>query len=150
MNKVKTYSQKPADVKRVWYEIDASDAPLGRISTTAAALLIGKGKPTLTPHVDGGDFVVIINADKLVVTGNKKEDKVYYNHSGYPSGLRERSLNVLMKSDSTEAITKSVRGMLPVNKLRDARLARLKVYAGENHKHAPQQPTKITLTKETK
>lgn len=148
--KTKTYSQKPADVTRQWYILDASEAPLGRISTTAAALLIGKGKPTYTPHVDGGDYVVIINADKLVVSGNKLKDKMYYNHSGYPSGLRERSLSVIMKTDSTEAIGTSVRGMLPVNKLRADRLARLKIYSGEVHKHDPQKPTRISLIKETK
>ncbi len=148
--KAKTYSEKPADVKRQWYLIDASKAPLGRVSTRAAALLIGKGKPTFTPHVDGGDYVVIINADKLVVSGSKMTDKIYYNHSGYPSGLRKRSLNVVMKSDPTEAITSSVRGMLPVNKLRDGRLARLKVYSGDQHKHLPQQPIEVNMTKETK
>lgn len=148
--KTKTFSEKPADVKRAWYVIDAAEAPLGRVSTTAASLLIGKGKPTFTPHVDGGDFVVIINAEKLVVSGKKMTDKMYYNHSGYPSGLRERTLSVVMEANPAEAIVASVRGMLPVNKLRDGRLARLKVYAGEQHKHAPQQPTKVILTKETK
>ncbi len=134
---MKTFSQKPAEVSRKWYVIDASSAPLGRVATAAAALLIGKGKPSLTAHVDGGDFVVIINADNLVATGNKKEDKIYHNYSGYPSGLRSRKLK---DTPATEAMHKAVRGMLPVNKLRSGRLQRLKIYGGAEHNHTAQAP----------
>lgn len=144
---MRTFSIKSADVVRKWYVIDASQAPLGRISTVAASLLIGKGKPTFTPHVDGGDFVVIINAAKLVVTGNKLAGKIYSNHSGYPSGLRQRTLGDMIQSKPEEVIEKAVRGMLPVNKLRAGRLVRLKVYADDNHPHAPQQPEVLQLGK---
>jgi large subunit ribosomal protein L13 len=109
------------------------------------ALLTGKGKPMFTQHIDCGDFVVVVNADKLQVTGGKEEKKMYYNHSGFPGGLRERQLKDLMSNDSTEVIIKAVRGMLPVNKLRDDRLKRLKVYVGEAHNHAAQKPEKLTL-----
>lgn len=142
---MKTYSQKPADVSRAWYVIDASQAPLGRVATQAASLLIGKGKPTVTAHVDGGDFVIIINTDKLMVTGKKLTDKTYYKHSGFPGGLRERTLGKQMELDSTAAIVSAVRGMLPVNKLRDGRLARLKVYAGADHKHEAQKPQTLNI-----
>lgn len=145
MNNVKTFSQKPADVTRKWYVIDASTAPIGRIATEAASLLIGKGKPTVTSHVDGGDFVVIINTDQLVATGNKMEGKMYYKHSGYPGGLKTASLKDVMAKDSTLPLTKAIRGMLPVNKLRDGRLARLKVYAGNEHNHAAQAPEVFTV-----
>ena len=144
---MKTYSQKPADVTRAWYVLDASQASLGRVSTVAARLLIGKDKPTVTAHVDGGDFVIIVNADKLVVTGTKASDKMYHDHSGFPGGLRTRSLKEL---PTTEVLTRAVRGMLPVNKLRDGRLARLKVYTGAEHTHAPQQPVVYELKKGNK
>ncbi|HEU5004700.1 MAG TPA: 50S ribosomal protein L13 [Candidatus Saccharimonadales bacterium] len=134
---MKTYSQKPAEVTRKWYVLDASQASMGRVSTVAASLLIGKGKPTVTAHVDGGDYVIVINADKLVVSGGKEEKKVYYNHSGFPGGLRERPLKEV---SGTEALYAAIRGMLPVNKLRDGRLARLKIYATEAHNHNAQQP----------
>lgn len=147
---MKTYSAKPSDVTRVWYVIDASEAPLGRISTKVATLLTGKGKPQFTHHIDCGDFVVIVNADKLVVTGNKMKDKMYYRHSGYPGGLREASLADKMAKDSTEVIVHAVRGMLPVNKLRDARLQRLKVYAGAEHNHSAQMPQPLSLLSDKK
>lgn len=142
---MKTYSAKPSEVIRKWHVIDAAETTLGRISTVAATLLTGKGKPMFTHHIDTGDFVIVINADKLVVTGNRLEDKKYYRHSGYPGGLKTASLKDMMAKDSTIVITKSVRGMLPVNKLRDGRLARLKVYAGSDHNHAPQQPESISV-----
>jgi large subunit ribosomal protein L13 len=142
---MKTYSAKPSDVTRVWYVIDASEAPLGRIATRVATLLTGKGKPQFTAHIDTGDYVIIINADKLVVTGNKMKDKKYYRHSGYPGGLREASLADKMAKDSTEVVVHAVRGMLPVNKLRDARLQRLKVYAGAEHNHSAQMPQPLSL-----
>lgn len=146
---MKTYSAKPKDVTRVWYVLDAAEAPLGRLSTRAAALLIGKGKPQFTSHIDVGDFVVIINADKLKVTGEKMNDKSYYRHSGYPGGLTTRTMAEQMILDSTKVIEHSVRGMLPVNKLRPDRLKRLKIYAGEDHQHTAQKPTQVSL-KESK
>jgi len=137
---MKTYSIKKAEISRKWYVLDASAAPLGRLSTVAASLLIGKGKPTVTPHMDGGDFVIIINAQNMVVTGNKPEKKFYWRHSGYPGGISKKSLQEVMDKNPAEAITHSIRGMLPVNKLRDGRLARLKIYNGSEHTHAPQKP----------
>ena len=142
---MKTYSIKPKDVTRKWYLLDAREAPLGRLATTAARLLIGKNKPTVTPHVDGGDYVVIINSDALVLSGDKGAKKSYYRHSGYPGGLHKRSLHEQLQADSTKVIFKAVRGMLPVNKLRDGRLARLKVYTDEQHQHQAQQPQKVAL-----
>jgi large subunit ribosomal protein L13 len=147
---MKTYSAKPTDVERKWYVIDASEAPLGRMSTFAATLLTGKGKTQFTKHIDCGDYVIVINSDNLVVTGNKMEDKMYYKHSGYPGGLKELQLKDKMEKNSTEVIVKSIRGMLPVNKLRDGRLARLKVYKGAEHNHEAQKPEKLTITKEGK
>lgn len=142
---MKTYSAKPAEVTRKWYVVDASEVTLGRLSTKVAELLMGKGKPMFTKHIDCGDYVIVVNADNLVVTGNKLEDKMYYKHSNYPGGLRETSLKYEMEKDSTKVIVKSVRGMLPVNKLRDDRLARLKVYAGAEHEHSAQKPEVLSL-----
>lgn len=142
---MKTYSAKPTEVERKWYLIDASELPLGRLSTRVAQLLTGKGKPMYTAHIDCGDYVVIINADKLKVTGDKLEKKTYYKHSGYPGGLKEMKLKEKMEKDSASVIYNAVRGMLPVNKLRDGRLARLKVYTDENHGHAAQQPQAIKV-----
>lgn len=142
---MKTYSAKPTEVERKWYLVDASQLPLGRLSTHVASLLMGKGKPMFTRHIDCGDYVVIINADKLKVTGDKLKKKTYYRHSGYPGALKEMKLKDKMEKDSTEVIVSSVRGMLPVNKLRDGRLARLKVYKDENHGHSAQQPETIKL-----
>ena len=141
----KTFSAKPTDVVRKWHVIDASTAPIGRLATEAAELLTGKGKPMFTHHVDCGDFVVIINTDKLVATGNKFEDKMYYKHSGYPGGLKTASLNEMIAKDSTQPIIKAIRGMLPANKLRDGRVARLKVYAGSEHNHTAQMPEAYTI-----
>jgi large subunit ribosomal protein L13 len=141
----KTYSAKPSDVVRKWYVIDASQAPMGRVATEVASLLIGKGKPMFTHHVDVGDFVVVINAADLVATGNKMEDKKYYHHSHYPGGLKTTSLKDKLAKDPSSVITRTVRGMLPVNKLRPARLARLKVYAGNEHNHSAQMPEVFTL-----
>ena len=142
---MKTYSAKPTDITRKWYVIDAKEAPLGRISTVAATLLTGKGKPQFTKHIDCGDYVIIVNADNLVVTGKKMEDKMYYRHSGFPGGLTEQTLKEKMAQDSTQVIVKAIRGMLPVNKLRDGRLDRLKVYAGAEHNHAAQQPETFSV-----
>jgi large subunit ribosomal protein L13 len=144
---MKTYSIKKAEISRKWYVLDASEAPLGRVSTVAASLLIGKGKPTISAHMDGGDFVVIINADQTVVTGNKMDKKIYYRHSGFPGGIHQRSLRETMEKDPTEALRHAIRGMLPVNKLRDGRLERLKIYAGAEHKHTAQSPEVYSLKK---
>jgi large subunit ribosomal protein L13 len=146
---MKTYSAKPSDVIRQWYVVDASEAPLGRVATKVATLLTGKGKPQFTKHIDCGDFVVIINAKDVVITGNKQTNKVYYRHSSYPGGLKSATLAEKLDKDPTFAITNAVRGMLPINRLRDQRLLRLKVYADAEHSHAPQKPTLISV-KDTK
>lgn len=150
ISKGKTYSAKPTEVKREWFVVDASQATLGRISTEVAQLLIGKKKPMFTHHIDCGDYVVVINADVLKVTGQKLDDKVYYRHSGFPGGLKERTLQEQMNIDATKVIDRAVRGMLPVNKLRDGRLKRLKVYAGSDHGHEAQKPTVLDLKKGAK
>lgn len=142
---MKTYSAKPSDVTRKWYVVDASEAPLGRVATQVATLLTGKGKPSFTHHIDTGDYVIIINAKNTVVTGNKIEDKKYYRHSHYPGGLKEFTLKQKMESDPTFALEHAIRGMLPVNKLRDARLERLKIYADSEHKHEAQKPETISV-----
>jgi large subunit ribosomal protein L13 len=142
---MKTYSAKPTDVTRKWYVIDGSSVPLGRLSTVAASLLLGKGKPQFTKHIDCGDYVIITNAKDLVVTGNKAETKMYYHHSQHPGGLRERSLKEQLERDPTRIIHHSIRGMLPVNKLRDDRLKRLKIYPGAEHSHEAQKPEVIVL-----
>jgi large subunit ribosomal protein L13 len=142
---MKTYSAKPTDVIRKWYVIDAADAPLGRVATKAATLLTGKEKPQFTSHIDTGDFVIIINTDNLKVTGDKMNKKIYYRHSGFPGGLTETSLTTQMAKDSTAPIIHAIRGMLPVNKLRDGRLMRLKVYAGMEHNHAAQKPETLSV-----
>lgn len=142
---MKTYSAKPSEVTRKWYVLDASEAPLGRVATRAAKLLTGKDKPMFTQHIDCGDFVVIINAEKIQVTGGKLDSKMYYRHSMYPGGLKELTLREKMEKDPTFAITHAIRGMLPVNKLRDGRLARLKVYAGTEHNHEAQKPVVISV-----
>ncbi len=146
---MKTYSAKPTEVKREWYVLDASQAPLGRVATQIAQLLTGKGKPQFTKHIDCGDFVVVINADQTVVTGDKQNKKIYYSHSNYPGGLKSATLAEKMIKDPTFAISNAVRGMLPVNKLRDERLKRLKVYAGAEHQHDAQKP-KLIQVKEAK
>lgn len=143
---MKTYSAKPSDITRKWYVIDASEAPVGRLATVAANLLTGKGKPSFTKHIDTGDYVIVVNADNLVVTGDKMEKKTYYRHSGFPGGLTETKLRHQMDKDSTHVIEHAIRGMLPVNKLRDGRLARLKVYAGSEHQHEAQKPEKLSVS----
>jgi large subunit ribosomal protein L13 len=147
---MKTFSMKPADVTRKWYILDASEIPLGRLATKAASLLLGKGKPTVTSHVDGGDYVIVINSAQLVVTGKKQTDKKYHRHSGFPGGLYTRTLSEQMERDPNKVIFNAVRGMLPVNKLRDGRLARLKIYADDQHNHAPQKPETLSLKKGNK
>lgn len=142
---MKTYSAKPTDVTRAWYVVDASEVTLGRVATKVAKLLTGKDKPMFTHHIDTGDFVVVVNTDNIKVTGDKLDSKMYYHHSGFPGGLREATMREKMDKDSTEVLIHAVRGMLPVNKLRDERLKRLKVYAGSEHTHAPQKPVTISV-----
>jgi large subunit ribosomal protein L13 len=142
---MKTYSAKPTDVTRKWYILDASKMPLGRLSTVAATLLLGKGKPQFTAHIDCGDFVIVINAKDLMVADDKHRTKMYYHHSGHAGGLSERSLGEQMERDSTVVVMRAIRGMLPVNKLRDGRLNRLKIYADAEHKHEAQKPELITV-----
>lgn len=141
----KTYSAKPTEVTRNWLLIDASEAPLGRIATVIAGYLTGKHKPMYTAHIDCGDYVVVINADKLVVTGNKLTDKKYYRYSGYPSGLKTRTLGEQIERDSTKVIEHAVKGMIPKNKLSDERMARLRVFTGEEHAHTAQNPTVVSV-----
>jgi large subunit ribosomal protein L13 len=139
----KTYSQKPSEVERKWIVLDAAEAPLGRVATAAAKYLIGKYKPTYTPHIDGGDYVIIVNAEKLVVTGDKATDKMYYNYSGFPGGLKEESLKEVMVKNPAKVVEAAIAGMLPKNKLSSPRMLRLKVYVGETHNHEAQKPVKM-------
>lgn len=141
----KTYSQKPTEVSRRWILVDASTASLGRVATTIAKYLIGKYKPTYTPHTDAGDYVVVINAEKVVVTGAKETDKMYYNHSGFPGGLTEASLGKLRAKFPERIIEEAVKGMIPRNKLAADRLGRLRVFVGENHAHTAQTPEKVEV-----
>ena len=144
MNKC-TVMQKKEEVTRNWYEIDAEGKILGKIATEIAVRLMGKHKPSYTPHVDGGDFVVVINADKFAVTGNKMLDKKYYRHSGYPGGLKVRNLEEMLEKKPTEVIRKAVERMLPKNKLGNKMINRLKIYTGNEHNHVAQKPERIEL-----
>lgn len=141
----KTYSAKPSEVTRRWILIDASEAPLGRVASTIAMYLMGKNKPMYTPHIDCGDYVVVINAGDLKVTGNKLEDKKYYNYSGFPSGLKETTLKEKIEKNPASPIELAVKGMLPKNKLSPERMKRLRVFAGEAHEHTAQQPQKVEV-----
>jgi len=143
---VRTYTPKPGDVERTWYVIDATDVVLGRLATHVATLLRGKHKATFAPHVDGGDFVIVINADKVALTGNKRETKLAYRHSGYPGGLRATRYTELLEKHPERAIEKAVRGMLPKSSLAAKQLGKLKVYAGAEHPHAAQQPKPFEIT----
>jgi large subunit ribosomal protein L13 len=136
----RTFTPKPADVTRDWWIIDAADAPLGRVASEVAVLLRGKHKPTFAPHVDGGDYVIVLNADLVAVTGNKEETKRYYRHSGYPGGLREFKFSEMRKRYPERIIEAAVKGMLPKNKLGRRMMSRLKAYAGTEHPHSPQKP----------
>ena len=142
---LKTYSLKASEIERKWHLIDASDQILGRMSTEIAALLLGKHKTMFTRNLDAGDYVVVINAEKIRFTGNKGKQKLYYRHSGYPGGLRSDSLDKLMETDPTKVIAHSVKGMLPHNRLRKEMLKRLHVSAGLEHDHAAQQPENYRL-----
>ena len=139
-----TYSQSQKDVSRIWYEIDAAGTPLGRLATRVASLLIGKGKPTYTPHIDGGDYVVVINAAQVVLTG-KKDSEHKYRHSGYPGGIKSFSKGEQRINRPINLVEDAVKGMLPKNKLQTARLMRLKVYPGSEHEHAAQKPHKLEV-----
>jgi large subunit ribosomal protein L13 len=138
---MKTYSPKASEIKRQWHVIDASDKILGKVATQAASLLMGKHKPIFSRHLDTGDFVVITNAEKVQVTGNKTKQKLYYRHSGYPGGLKSISLDKLLQTDPTRVIEYAVKGMLPKNRLRAGMMKRLRVYAGEAHPHLAQTET---------
>lgn len=142
---MKTYSAKPSEVTRRWILIDASEAPLGRISTVIATYLTGKNKPMYTPHIDCGDYVVVVNAGKLQVTGDKMEAKKYYSYSGFPGGLKEATLSEKLAKDPSKVIEAAVKGMLPKNKLAPGRLARLRVFTDENHGHTAQKPEKVEV-----
>ena len=137
---MKTYSAKPLEVERKWYLIDAEGQILGRLATTIADILRGKNKPEFTPNVDTGDFVIVINADKIQVTGKKETDKKYYHHTGYPGGLKVRSFRELMDKDPRKALEKAVKGMLPHTTLGRQQFNKLNVYAGSEHPHAAQKP----------
>ena len=143
---MRTYTPKPGDIQRNWYVIDATDVVLGRLASHVATLLRGKHKPTFAPHVDGGDFVIVINADKVALTGNKREQKLAYNHSGYPGGLRAVAYSDLLENNPERAVEKAVRGMLPKSTLGRQQLGKLKVYRGSEHPHAAQQPTPFEIT----
>ncbi|MBX7432187.1 50S ribosomal protein L13 [Mycobacterium sp. Y57] len=136
-----TYTPKAGDTTRSWYVIDATDVRLGRLAVAAANLLRGKHKPTFTPNVDGGDFVIVINADKIAISGNKPERTFHYRHSGYPGGLRKRSVAELLDKHPDRVVEKAIVGMLPKNKLGRQIQKKLKVYAGAEHPHSAQQPT---------
>ncbi|GLZ80945.1 50S ribosomal protein L13 [Actinorhabdospora filicis] len=135
-----TYSPKPGDITREWHVIDATDVVLGRLATHAATLLRGKHKPTFAPHADTGDFVIIVNAGKVALTGNKREQKIAYRHSGYPGGLKKTKYSELLDNKPERAVMLAIKGMLPHNKLGRQLLTKLKVYAGAEHPHAAQQP----------
>ncbi len=143
---MRTYSPKGSDITRQWHVIDASGVVLGRLASQAAVLLRGKHKPIFAPHVDTGDFVIIINADKVALSGNKLERKRAYRHSGYPGGLRSVSYGELMDAHPERVVEKAVRGMLPKNSLGRKTLRKLKVYAGPEHPHQAQQPVPFEIT----
>jgi large subunit ribosomal protein L13 len=143
---VRTFTPKPGDVERHWHVIDATDVVLGRLASHTAQLLRGKHKPVFAPHVDTGDFVIIVNADKVALTGNKREQKVAYRHSGFPGGLRATGYTKLLDENPQRAVEKAVRGMLPKNSLGRQMLRKLKVYAGPEHPHAAQKPQPFEIT----
>ena len=141
----KTYSQKTSEIERRWILIDAKDATLGRLSTQIAKYLIGKYKPTYTPHIDSGDYVIVINAAEVPVTGAEETDKIYYRHSGFPGGIKDAQLKEVREKFPERIIEAAVRGMLPKNKLSSERMARLKIFAGSEHAHAAQKPEKVEV-----
>lgn len=142
---MRTFTPKPGDIERRWHVIDASNVVLGRLATQSAVLLRGKHKPIFAPHIDTGDFVIIINASQVALTGNKREQKLAYRHSGYPGGLRSTNYVELLEKNPQRAVEKAIRGMLPKNTLGAQMLGKLKVYAGPNHPHAAQQPVPFEI-----
>ncbi|WP_334169661.1 50S ribosomal protein L13 [Timonella senegalensis] len=143
---MRTYTPKPGDIQQDWYVIDATDVVLGRLASHVATLLRGKHKATFAPHVDGGDFVIVINAGKVALSGNKREQKKAYRHSGYPGGLTAVPYSELMEKNPERAVEKAVKGMLPKTKLGAQQIGKLKVYAGSEHPHAAQQPKPFEIT----
>lgn len=141
----RTWNAKPGEVEQRWYLIDAEGQTLGRLATRIADTLRGKGKPEYTPHVDTGDFVVVVNAEKIAVTGKKLDEKLYHRHSGYPGGLSSRPLRAELERRPTEVLRRAVKGMLPRNRLSRAQLRKLKIYAGPDHPHEAQQPERLEL-----
>ena len=137
---MKTWNAKPGEVERRWYVVDAEGQNLGRLATRIADTLRGKNKPQFTPHVDTGDFVVVVNAEKITVTGKKLDEKIYYRHSGYPGGLKQRTLREQLDRRPTEVLRTAVKGMLPKNKLARQQITKLKIYAGPEHPHDAQEP----------
>ena len=144
---MRTYTPKPGQTERVWHVVDATDVVLGRLASQVAILLRGKHKSVFAPHIDTGDFVIVVNASKVALTGDKLTQKKAYRHSGYPGGLKAVSYQELLAKRPTEVITKAVRGMLPKNRLARQQLKKLKVYAGPDHPHAAQQPKVFELTR---
>ena len=142
---MKSYMARPLEVERRWYVVDAEGQTLGRLATEIARILRGKNKPQYTPHVDTGDFVVVVNAEKVVVTGKKAEQKVYRRHSGYPGGLKTRTYEQMMERQPTEILRKAVKGMMPKNRLARQQLRKLKIYAGPEHPHGAQNPQRLEV-----
>jgi large subunit ribosomal protein L13 len=142
---MRTYQATPQDRERVWYVVDAENRTLGRLATQIADVLRGKRKPTYTPHVDVGDFVIVINAERVAVTGDKREKKLYWRHSGYPGGIRSRTLGDLLEKRPEDVIRRAVKGMLPRNRLARQQLRKLKVYAGPDHPHQAQKPEQLEI-----
>ncbi|MGA7228822.1 MAG: 50S ribosomal protein L13 [Acidimicrobiia bacterium] len=145
MTNNKTYSPKPGDIERSWLVVDATDLPLGRLASEVATILRGKHKPTFAPHVDGGDFVVVVNAEKVAVTSDKSQSKIYYRHSGFPGGIKAETFESLRQRRPEAVVERAVRGMLPKNKLGRKMATKLKVYAGPDHPHAAQKPEPLVL-----
>jgi large subunit ribosomal protein L13 len=142
---MKTWNAKPNELEKRWYVVDADGKTLGRLCTLIADTLRGKTKPTYTPHVDTGDFVIVVNAEKVAVTGNKLDEKIYYRHSGFPGGLKSRTLRQQLQARPTEVIRIAVKGMLPKNKLASAQISKLKIYAGPDHPHEAQAPVPLEV-----
>lgn len=142
---MKTFSAKPAEVKRDWYVVDVADKVLGRVATEIALRLRGKHKPEYTPHVDTGDHIVVINAEKIAVTGNKEQDKIYYRHTGFPGGIKDVNVRELRERAPERILENAVKGMMPKNPLGRAMLKKLHIYAGEEHKHQAQSPKALDL-----
>lgn len=143
--KMSSFIQKPAEVERKWYVVDAEGKTLGRLASQVAAILRGKNKPTFTPHVDGGDYVIVINAEKVEVTGKKRSEKIYKRHTGYPGGLRELTFEQLLEKHPEEFVRHAVKGMMPTGKLGRQMFKKLKVYAGPQHGHAAQKPENLDV-----